>query len=827
MSQHSYVISMLIVIILCFPSMLTAMSQGINQPSEHLMTLVLTTPEYKIIQDENSKVSLEIDEFGMLLRPGYPQIPLKTYLIGLPSDATDISIRLIDVRSLKLQGLYDLSITKPVYELGTPHTIGSYQQEQQIIDFYPKEVYEFLGIGQYQDITYAIIRFTPFTYYPVEKALWYHSEITLEISYKSNTIKYDPSHLQSAKRSYASKIIENYDDLLEDRSAVPRLSNETYEYVIITTGNLEESALFLKYWRELRGLSTKIVTMNWIFDHYNGRDVQEIIRNFLIDKYQVWGIQYLLIIGSDSLIPMRDCYPDNTFHGYGGSTPTDYYYADITGDWDADGDGYFGEKGDDDPDFTAELFVGRIPYNDKESVEQICQKIIKFEQTDEEWKQQALLIGALLTIQNEDNSGYDKTDGAYLMQELRSSMLIPNQFSVTTLYEKEGLSPSWFPCDLPLTNENVIDQFSQGYGFVNWNAHGLYTAAYRLYWDWDDGDGIPEGSEMSSPAFISTYGVSLLDNEKPAIVFSCSCENAHPEYLNLGANLLWNGAVAFVGATRNAWGTVGWSEIDDGGCTTLDYLFTQYLISRDEPVGAALYKAKLDYINRYDWWDWKGYQNMYDFNLYGDPATSYDAITWFSPPDIPRTPTGGTSEVIHTDVSFETRTSDSDGHQLFYQWDFGDGTVSSWMGPYESGTPVQVSHQWIKSGFYNIRVHACDVAGMESGWSEAIQVEITTPDIKIDSIRSGIGSFRAILINNGNADAINVSWTIHMDKGFHLLSKSSGTISSLSPGKRVTIRNSFIFGFGLPVITIEYQTEKLEKESESTTALIIGPFILI
>ena len=342
--------------------------------------------------------------------------------------------------------------------------------------------------------------------------------------------------------------------------------------------------------------------MDWIFDHYTGKDVQETIRNFLIDNYQDWGIQYVLIIGSDYKIPMRDCHPDKTFHGFGGITPTDYYYADLTGNWDADNDGFYGEKGDDDPDFTAEVFVGRIPFDDAETVEHICQKIIEFEQTDEVWKKQALLIGALLTLKNEDNSGYDKTDGAYLMQELSSSILTPKKFDVVTLYEKEGISPSGFPCDLPLTNTNVIDQFSHGYGFVNWNAHGLYTATYRLFWDHDDGDGIPETNEMSSPAFISTGDLYLINDKTPAIVFSCSCENAHPEYRNLGASLLEQGAVSFIGATRNAWGTVGWKDISDGGCSTLDYLFSQYLISRDETVGAALYKSKLDYINRYDWW---------------------------------------------------------------------------------------------------------------------------------------------------------------------------------------------------------------------------------
>jgi hypothetical protein len=66
-----------------------------------------------------------------------------------------------------------------------------------------------------------------------------------------------------------------------------------------------------------------------------------------------------------------------------------------------------------------------------------------------------------------------------------------------------------------------------------------------------------------------------------------------------------------------------------------------------------------------------------------------------------------------------------------------------------------------------------------------------------------------------------------MDKGLQVLSESSGMITSLAPGKRAVIRNPFVFGFGLPVITIEYHSDKIGEKTESTTGFIIGPFILI
>jgi len=140
---------------------------------------------------------------------------------------------------------------------------------------------------------------------------------------------------------------------------------------------------------------------------------------------------------------------------------------------------------------------------------------------------------------------------------------------------------------------------------------------------------------------------------------------------------------------------------------------------------------------------------------------------------------------------------------------------------------VSVDHQWKNPGWYNVTVHVRDIAGMKSGWSDSTPIMILAPSIEIEDIRSGIGSFRAVLKNTGNAEATNINWTIKMDKGLHLLSESTGTIASLAPGKKVTIRNPFVFGFGLPVITVEFQSDKLKKETESTTAFIIGPFIII
>ncbi len=99
---------------------------------------------------------------------------------------------------------------------------------------------------------------------------------------------------------------------------------------------------------------------------------------------------------------MRYCYPDPTNHRFdifdwtSGEVPTDYYYADLSSSdadsWDLDGDGYYGEYEQDNPDFFPEVYVGRIPSNIQSRITYTLDKIVTFEQDTGEWKNNALNV---------------------------------------------------------------------------------------------------------------------------------------------------------------------------------------------------------------------------------------------------------------------------------------------------------------------------------------------------------------------------------------------------------------------------------------------------
>jgi len=77
---------------------------------------------------------------------------------------------------------------------------------------------------------------------------------------------------------------------------------------------------------------------------------------------------------------------------------------------------------------------------------------------------------------------------------------------------------------------------------------------------------------------------------------------------------------------------------------------------------------------------------------------------------------------INQEYTFTASTTDPDGDQLYYLFDFGDGVTSFWYGPYDSGEECNASHIWFEKGSYQVKVKAQDSNGAESDWSDPFPV---------------------------------------------------------------------------------------------------------
>ncbi len=67
--------------------------------------------------------------------------------------------------------------------------------------------------------------------------------------------------------------------------------------------------------------------------------------------------------------------------------------------------------------------------------------------------------------------------------------------------------------------------------------------------------------------------------------------------------------------------------------------------------------------------------------------------------------------------NFTAIANDPEGEMIRYKWDWGDGNVTDWLGPFNSGEPMILSYAWASNGNYSLRVKAEDTNGSESNWS--------------------------------------------------------------------------------------------------------------
>ena len=95
-------------------------------------------------------------------------------------------------------------------------------------------------------------------------------------------------------------------------------------------------------------------------------------------------------------------------------------------------------------------------------------------------------------------------------------------------------------------------------------------------------------------------------------------------------------------------------------------------------------------------------------------------------PNTPSSPSGPTSGYIGTSYTFSTSTADPDGDNIYYTFDWDDGTTAI-SSTAASGNSVSKSHSWSTSGTYNVKVQATDVNGASSGWSSSSSITISAP----------------------------------------------------------------------------------------------------
>jgi hypothetical protein len=196
-------------------------------------------------------------------------------------------------------------------------------------------------------------------------------------------------------------------------------------------------------------------------------------------------------------------------------------------------------------------------------------------------------------------------------------------------------------------------------------------------------------------------------------------------------------------------------------------------------------------------------------------------------PNTPEQPSGPTRGSKNIEYIYSTSTIDVENDTIWYQFDWGDGNISKWLGPYNPGDIAEASHTWSEIDYYSVRVRATDLLNISS-WSQPLNVTIIESSIKIEVMNSSLFKVRAIIHNIGPEEVNNVNWSIDIDGGFIFRGgNATGEISSIPKDEDTMIESVVVFGFGQITIKVTAKTSDGSHDIFERDTFILLFFIKI
>jgi len=374
--------------------------------------------------------------------------------------------------------------------------------------------------------------------------------------------------------------------------------NPKIEMLIITPNdqNFIDAATPLMNWKNEKGVKTVILSN---FSLYEGDDNAEKIRNMIKWYNERENIRWVLLAGDaqNNLIPIREVYNPDTIE-YGGSEygsyneyykPTDYYYADLTGTWDSDGDGNWGEAphdnsyGLDEISWSPDVYVGRFPADNALELEYMVNKTLKYETDPElgDWMNRMLLAGGIsdTTFQAPPDGEDESVLTTYIWQNY-----VISEMNFTHLWRSTYYTPP-DPKE-PLTSTSFKNEIDLGYSTVTFAGHGTpYEYSDRVGTIYDN---------IDANNILNTNNLSLI------YAFACSTSSYDINDNSIGEYLIKKqdaGAIGYIGGLRVTWYYEDDTNLGAVNRGNAKLFWKEFFVNKKFQQGRALYDSKISYIN--------------------------------------------------------------------------------------------------------------------------------------------------------------------------------------------------------------------------------------
>ncbi|MFH1862645.1 MAG: C25 family cysteine peptidase, partial [bacterium] len=537
--------------------------------------------------------------------PGEPELPLVSHSILLPPGEEITAVQVINLEWEELTGEFLLFPAQPPIP---------YSKRDGIVFTEPDgEAYssniptpssplamsrtDFLrghGVGT---INICVAQYTP-----AQKRLKFLRSYDLVVQ-TASTARAQEAYGTLFKRD--ARTIQRLQDLVENPSllaaypSVQTVDELGCKYLIITAEDLADYFQPLAQHKTMRNLPAEIVLVEDIAAQYPGVDLPEKIRNCVKAYYLSEPLEYVLLAGDDEYVPHRGLYAS-----LGGEVdldvPADLYFSNLDGNWNTDGDAYWGESNE--ADLYAEVAIGRMPSDSPSEAQNVVNKTILYENTPVVADlEKALMLG--------EDLGWISW-GSWYKEEIRlgssswgySTAAIAGNFSVETLYDAPGYSWS--------AGTGLVPRLNGGVHLVNHLGHAINGYVMKI------------GSSSVTDEILTNDGV----NHNFYIAYSQGCYNGAFDNRTTGTSYttdaitekfagIQHGAVAFLCNSRYGWGNY---YDTDGPSQYYDREFFDAIFSEGiHNLGWINADSKEDNVSRLanaTLWVY------YEMNLIGDPA---------------------------------------------------------------------------------------------------------------------------------------------------------------------------------------------------------------
>ncbi len=537
---------------------------------------------------------------------GEPALPYFAVSLLMPPGESATSIKFIGEDETTIEGNFKLFPYQSSKPLSIPGETDFQVNEKVYMSnhTYPQQSTGGLSTSYLNGFGLAMSTFTPIVYIPAKGQITYFKKVTIVIETTSNNEAISALNNLTASKK-AKRNLLNFAQNPEAANLYDSFrgrSENNYKLLIITPNQFEDGFADLRNIYLSRGIKSEVTTTEYISTNITGQDLQEKIRNFIIQEYQQSDIEYVLLGGDVEHIPYRGfyCYVQSGGGYTSNDIPSDLYYSALDGTWNDDNDNRWGEP--DEDDLLPEVAVARYPFSNATELARIIHKSINYQNNPVLGEFTNPLLAGEHLYSNPETWGRDyldlligeRSDNGY------TTIGIPETYPIDSLYEHDG----------PWYGSTLMNEINQGKQFIHHVGHASPSYVAHLY-----------SSDITNSNFYAVNGVD--HNFTLFHTHGCDCGSFDNNDCILEKMVtIDNFAVSVIGNSRYGWFNEGQTE---GPAAHLhremvDALYNEELVH----LGSAFVESKIQtapWVEAPGQWEEGALRwNFYDINILGDPA---------------------------------------------------------------------------------------------------------------------------------------------------------------------------------------------------------------